>query len=224
MKKNMFKWLSYLLITCIVLILPLSFNRYLDVSSFINYIIFIDPGHGGKDNGASYLNIYEDEINLKIASKLYEKCLERHFLAYISRSEDYDLASLYAKNRKQEDLKKRVESINHSGCNIFVSIHMNYYSASEVYGPMVYYEKSNDQSYLLSKCIQEELNVLTKCDKKVHYSDFYLFKNCEKTGVLIECGFISNPEEREKLLTDNYQNSIVDAIYEGIYQYYLLGY
>ena len=86
---------------------------------------------------------------------------------------------------------------------------------------MVYYKKSDDKSYLLAKCVQKQLNILTNLDKKVHTNDFYLFRKCEKVGIIIECGFLSNENERNKLLTDEYQDSLADSIYEGIYQYYL---
>ena len=217
----MLKKLSIFLSIISLLIFPLVITKVIDVKAFMDFTVFIDPGHGGKDNGANYLSIYEDEINLNVSSKLYEKCINRNFFAYLSRTDDYDLASLYAKNRKQEDLKKRIEYISHSGCDIYISIHMNTYQTNDVYGPMVYYKKSDNNSYLLAKCVQKQLNVLTNLDKKVHTSDFYLFRKCEKVGILIECGFLSNENERNKLLTDEYQDSLADSIYEGIYQYYL---
>ncbi len=217
----MLKKLSIFLSIISLLIFPLVITKVIDVKAFMDFTVFIDPGHGGKDNGASYLSVYEDEINLNVSSKLYEKCINRNFFAYLSRTNDYDLASLYAKNRKQEDLKKRIEYISHSGCDIYISIHMNTYQANDVYGPMVYYKKSDDKSYLLAKCVQKQLNILTNLDKKVHTNDFYLFRKCEKVGILIECGFLSNENERNKLLTDEYQDSLADSIYEGIYQYYL---
>ena len=215
------KIISYVVIIICLLLFPFSINKVVNVSKFIDYIVFIDAGHGGKDNGANYLNIYEDEINLNIAKKLYEKCIDKNFMAFISRTGDYDLSSLYAKNHKQEDLKHRAEIINHSGCDIFVSIHTNQYHSNEVSGSMVYYEKQDEQSYLLAKSVQKELNILTNKDKKVHFDNFYLFKNCDKPGILIEVGFISNEEERIKLLNEQYQEALVNAIYEGIYQFYL---
>ena len=219
--KKIFIIISWILVISTIIFIPLTFNKYIDVSSFIDFIVFIDPGHGGKDNGATYLDIYEDEINLSIAQKLYEKCISKNLIAYISRTDDYDLASLYAKNRKNEDLYKRVENINHSGCDVFISIHVNKYQTNDVNGPMVYYDKNNEYSYLLSKNIQKELNILSNKNKTVHYEDFYLFKNCTKPGVIVEFGFISNEEERKKLIDDKYQQAIVDALYQGIYNYYL---
>ena len=213
--------LSYIIIIVSILLIPFSIKGYIKVNAFNDFIICIDPGHGGKDNGASYLDVYEDEINLAIATKLYETCLKKNLMTYVIRTDDYDLASLYAPNRKREDLKRRAEIINSLNCNLFISIHMNSYQLDSVSGPMVYYEKDNDDSYELSKKIQEQLNILTNKDKKVHFDDFYLFRQCEVPGTLVECGFITNEEERIKLLDDSYQEAIADAIYEGIYQFYL---
>ena len=71
--KKIFIIISWILVISTIIFIPLTFNKCIDVSSFIDFIVFIDPGHGGKDNGATYLDIYEDEINLSIAKKLYEK-------------------------------------------------------------------------------------------------------------------------------------------------------
>lgn len=212
---------SYIVIIVTLLLIPFSITGYIKVNAFNNFIICIDPGHGGKDNGASYLDVYEDEINLAISNKLYELCIKRNMMAYLIRTGDYDLASLYAPNRKREDLLRRAEIINSLKCDLFISIHLNSYQSSEVNGPMVYYEKGDENSYELSKQIQKQLNILTNRDKRVHFDDFYLFRNCKVSGVLVECGFITNDGERIKLLDSSYQEAIADAIYEGIYQFYL---
>lgn len=211
---------NIILITSIILF-SLSFNRHFSFSAFMDFVIFIDAGHGGKDNGANYLDIYEDEINYQIASKLYDICIAKNIITYITRTGDYDLSSQYASNRKREDLYKRSECINQSDCDCYISIHVNQYDDSDVKGPMVYFEKGVDDSYRLAKNIQEELNVLTNEKKVIHEEEFYLFKKCNPPGVLIECGFISNEEERIKLLDDDYQLSLAQAIYKGIYNYYL---
>ena len=187
----------------------------------MDFVIFIDAGHGGKDNGATYLDIYEDEINYQIASKLYDICIEKNIVTYITRTGDYDLASQYSKNRKKEDLFNRSENINNSNCDCFISFHVNQYSEEYVKGPMVYFEKDEDKSHRLASNIQEELNLLTANEKVIHEEDFYLFKKCNPPGVLVECGFISNDEERYKLLNNDYQLSIAQAVYNGIYKYYL---
>lgn len=221
MKRKFLNALSYLLTLALLVLFPLTFNGYIRASAFIDFILYIDPGHGGKDNGTSYLDVYEDSINLAVSEKLYELCLRKNLLAYISRTGDYDLASQYAENRKREDLQNRAEAIAHSGCSAFVSIHVNQYSSPSVYGPMVYYEKSDESSYALACAVQKELNVLAGTEKTVHADDFYIFRKCDQPGILVECGFISNEEERGHLLEEQYQQSLAQAIYAGVYQYYL---
>lgn len=215
------KYIFYLIGLIAILLLPLTFQGYVKAGAFIDFIVYIDPGHGGKDNGTSYLSVYEDEINMAVGEKLYEICLKRNLMAYISRTSDYDLASQYASNRKQEDLKNRADAIEHSGCDVFISIHMNHYASPSVHGPMVYYEKSDDASYRLSLDVQKELNLLSDNNKSVHSDNFYLFRKCTPPGILVECGFLSNDEERGRLLDPKYQEAISEAIYQGIYQFYL---
>lgn len=193
---------------------------YKDVSAIIGRRIIIDPGHGGKDNGACRDEVMEDEINLHISSYLYEYCVDELAGVYMTRTGDYDLASLYAPNRKQEDLRKRVEMINNFDADIFVSIHINAINNESVHGPMVYYRKNDDDSKRLASNISKQLNDLTKLDKSIHEEDYYLFKNTNKIGVLVECGFISNSKERANLIEPTYQQKLAKAIYDGMVSYF----
>ena len=94
-KRLFFIFLLFLLSSCLI--------KEIEVSNFSSYVIFIDPGHGGKDNGTSYNDIFEDELNLKLSTILYEMLLEDNVVSYISRVSDYDLSSPNAKNHKIED-------------------------------------------------------------------------------------------------------------------------
>lgn len=221
MKQKILSSLTVFLLLITFILLPLSTYQQVHVSAFMNFSVFIDPGHGGNDNGTSYLDVFEDEINLSIGEKLYEICMDKQLKSYISRVDDYDLSSLYSPNHKKEDLKKRAEYINQTQCDIFVSLHVNQYTQKDVHGAMVYYERNDSASYELAKCVQKELNVITKINKQVHSDNFYLFRQCTVPGILIECGFISNEDERGKLQDDLYQKAIAQAIYEGIYSFYL---
>lgn len=204
---------------CLSFLLLYPMIKSKTASLFLDEIILIDPGHGGKDDGASCDDVQEDEINLKIASKLYELIIGRGGMAFILRTGDYDLASLYATNRKREDLNKRVEYINHSGASLFISIHLNSYGSASVHGPMVYYRKNDSKSKILGECVLEQLNALTTDDKIVHGEDYFLFRKTSLPGILVECGFITNTEERRKLLTEDYQNKIAQAILTGVRGY-----
>ena len=212
--KSYFMILSELLLTISLLVGIVEKKEAQIKEEF--YTILIDPGHGGRDNGASFSNVLEDEINLSIGTKLYEICLNNNFVAYITRTGDYDLSKEDSLNHKNEDLKKRAEYINTLNIDLFISIHLNTYSSSNVSGPMVYYEKDNDESYLLATSIQESLNNLTNNKKKVSIGDYYLFNYTNVPGVLVECGFLSNEKERNLLVLETYQNLISQAIFRGI--------
>lgn len=220
MKK--FELLAFILIVFSLCVLCYQLPRTKDLYVNLNPhpYIFIDPGHGGKDDGASYEGVLEDEINLNIAEFLYEKCINNNYTSRISRVDDYDLASNYASNRKREDLKKRVDLINHSGADIYVSIHVNAFQNKKIHGPMVYYKSGDEISKLLADCSQLELNNLSKVEKVAHPETYYLFKHCTVKGILIECGFLSNDMEREQLVTSKYQEEIATCIYNGINNFF----
>ena len=146
----------------IIIVLFLTGCNYynIQVSNFSSYIIFIDPGHGGKDNGTSYNDIFEDELNLKLSTILYEKLLNDNIISYISRVSDYDLSSQYAKNHKIEDLNKRIEYIESLNTTLFVSLHLNYYPNSNVNGLQVFYQKHNLESEKLAEIIQNKFGFI----------------------------------------------------------------
>lgn len=181
-------------------------------------IIYIDAGHGGKDNGASVDNIIEDSINLAISEFLLEELMKDGAYVLMSRTNDYDLASMYQANRKREDLNNRVKYINNSKPDLFISIHLNTYLSSSVSGAQVFYQNS-EKSKRLAEMIQSQMNELNKNPKKVKIGDYFILNNTHPVGVLIECGFLSNEEEREKLNTGNYQMKIAKKIKDGIVNY-----
>ena len=200
---------------------PLS-SSYREINgSCSGLVVFIDPGHGGYDPGTSYDSVLEKDINLNISTKMFEKMLNDGISSLIARTDEYDLSNTISRNHKMEDLKKRVEYINQSGANLLVSIHLNAIADQSVYGPMVYYKDGDQSSKQLAISIQNKLNDMTKLTKIIHAENYYLFKNTNIPAVLVECGFLSNFEERQKLLDDTYQNNLAIAIYSGIKDYWL---
>ena len=194
-------------------------HSYREKNNLFGKVIYVDAGHGGKDNGASFDGVLEDEINLKIAGFIVNKMIDMGAFVLTSRTSDYDLSNIYDKNKKRNDLINRVKMINDSKVDIFVSIHLNSYSSNEVRGAQVFYQ-NNDSSRLLSKYIQDNLNILTNSKKKDKYGDYYLLNRSKRVGVLVECGFLSNSEERNKLIDENYQQKIASKISEGIVEYF----
>ncbi len=183
------------------------------------YIIYIDAGHGGKDNGASYDKVLEDEINLNISEYLLQDLIECGAIVITSRDGDYDLASNYDKNRKSKDLKRRVEMINKLKPDVFISIHLNTYPNDNVSGGQVFSQK-NGESKLLANSIQERLNKLSNKNKKYKIGDYYLLNKSHSIGVIVECGFLTNNNDRSKLIKEEYQKEISKNILFGIYEYF----
>ena len=99
--------------------------------NLIGKTIYVDAGHGGLDNGASFDGVLEDEINLKISGYILERLVDLGAYVLTSRTSDYDLSSMYDKNKKRNDLINRVKQINQSRVDIFVSIHLNSFPSSD---------------------------------------------------------------------------------------------
>lgn len=182
--------------------------------------IFIDAGHGGNDNGANSNNVLEDEINLKISISLAKELIDKGAYVLMSRTGDYDLASLYQTNRKREDLKKRVQMINDSKPDAFISIHLNKYQSSSIEGAQVFFQ-NNEDSKFLANAIQNQLNILCSKKRNSKQGDYYILNNASYTGVIIECGFLSNDNEREKLTTESYQNILAKKISDALSLYFM---
>ena len=195
-------------------------KKDLSISAVSGYTIFVDPGHGGKDNGASFNDVLEDEINLSIATKVYELLLDLGARTLISRVDDYDLSDVYAKNHKIQDLNKRIKYMQENQADLFVSIHLNSFSNENVSGAQVFYKKQVTASEEFAILMQQTLNTINKKEKKPKVGDYYLLNySGDINGIMVECGFLSNTEERNKLITEEYQNQIANLIKEGIVAY-----
>ena len=182
-------------------------------------VIVLDAGHGGLDPGTIYKDIYEKDINLSITKILEYKLSSMGATVILTRKDDHDLSNGVKNNRKKTDFDKRIKIINNDYVDMYISIHLNYLSNTKYYGPQVFY---NNDSQAMADIIQNELNDATRSDrviKKIPGST-YMYKRLNKKGVLIECGFLSNSNERNKLLTKEYQDVIADAITKGIVKYY----
>ena len=196
---------------------------YLPIS---NRIIGIDPGHGGVDPGAvGRTGVLEDEINLEIGLKLKRLIEQSGGIVIMTREEDkglYTEKSSTLREKKTEDLFNRKDLIESAGCEIFVSIHMNSFTNSKYSGSQTFYYDGNPENEKLASIIHEELrNVLDKDNRRAAAirDDVFLIKELGIPSVLVEAGFLSNPEEERLLQTEEYQEKIAWAIYVGIMKY-----
>ena len=188
--------------------------------------VIIDAGHGGEDGGAEVDGILEKDINLSIADKLADTLRLCGVRVTEIRDEDisvYDDSAQTLREKKVSDLKHRVEIVNGSENNILVSIHQNKFDNSAYSGAQVFYSSNNDKSRVLAESIRNSVVSLLQNDNtrelKPANSDIYLLDNATVPAVIVECGFLSNDEERAKLLDSGYQSEMAYSIAMGVLEY-----
>lgn len=213
-----------LFIFIIYTLLPKVALTYLPIT---NKIVGIDPGHGGIDPGAVGKNgISENEINLSIGLKLKRYIEQGGGFVVITRADSgglYSNQSTTIKEKKKEDLMKRKEIIEDGNCDIFLSIHLNSFQQSQYHGAQTFYKIDSEESMKLAYIVQEELrNVLDENNNRIpqNRDDLYLLRELDIPSILVECGFLSNPQEEALLANERYQDKIAWAIYKGITRYF----
>ncbi|WP_243159333.1 N-acetylmuramoyl-L-alanine amidase CwlD [Clostridium sp. cel8] len=219
-------------IVSILLTQLFQYTVYAD-SSFVNksskdeITILIDPGHGGMDGGAETKDgIIEKDINLKISMKLRDRLKKQGYKVFMTRNTDKGLYGSEGKIRKKkiEDLNNRVKLKKDTHCDMFVSIHLNMFPQSKYYGAQVWYSK-NDESKKLARIVQN--NLIQDLDRNNNRrekaaSNLYkiLRENDTMPSIIVECGFLSNYEEKQKLISDSYQEKIAVSLSKSINEYY----
>lgn len=185
--------------------------------------VVIDAGHGGDDPGKVGINgAYEKEVNLQIAEKVKAFLEANDIVVVMTRESDDGLYDADAPNKKVQDMKRRIEMIDEAAPVLTVSIHQNSYPEEYVHGAQVFYYTGSAQGQGLAESIQRELIRLADSENKrqVKANDsYYLLKKTGVPIVIVECGFLSNSEEAEKLCTPEYQERVAWAIHMGILQY-----
>ena len=192
-----------------------------------NKVVIVDAGHGTPDEGAESANgITEAEINLKIALKLQNLLEQSGCTVILTRSDEneiYDVGSDSIREKKISDVKNRVKIGNESSADIFVSIHLNKIPEQQYYGWQTFYKKGSEESKLLATEIQNNLNdAIQKENQRIPaiLNNVYIMKNVEIPITIVECGFLSNPEEERLLQADEYQEKLAWGIYNGINDYF----
>ena len=185
--------------------------------------VVIDSGHGGDDPGKIGVgNVLEKDINLEIAELLETRLKKEDVNVIMTRTEDVMLADDGSSSKTAEDLKKRCAMINESGADCAVSIHQNSYSDEAIKGAQVFYFEHSEEGKLLAETLQSSL--IAGLDPTNHRQakgnvTYYLLKKTEIPIVIVECGFLSNPEEAKLLGEEKYQEKVADAVCAGIMEY-----
>jgi len=187
------------------------------------YKIVIDAGHGGIDPGKIGINgVEEQKINLKIAQKLKYYLEAQDVEVILTREGEGGLYDENASNKKVQDMKRRVDIIEQNVPDAVVSIHQNSYPEECVHGAQVFYFTGSRESKVLAEKIQQSL--VEKTDRENHRKEkandsYYLLKKTSVPIVIVECGFLSNLSEADKLCDELYQDRIAWVIHLAVLQY-----
>lgn len=190
-------------------------------------VIVVDPGHGGIDTGAVRGDIVEKNITLKIAEKLAGELSKGGAAVIMTRQGDTDLVEENFKGGYRErhrlGLTNRVKKANQTGADLFISIHTNADPNPRWRGAQTFYHPGSIESKKAAEAIQEEIkNCLKNTSRAALAGDYFVMNNTEMPAVLVEVGFISNPEEGKLLCDEEYQRKMACAICQGIEKYFAL--
>lgn len=184
--------------------------------------VVVDAGHGGSDPGKVGINgALEKDINLQIAEMLKNFLEAEDIKVVMTREDGNGLYDEGASNKKVQDMKRRLDVIEKADPELVVSIHQNSYHEEYVKGAQVFYYHTSEKSRELAKMLQEQLRLLDSGNKREAKGNdsYYLLKKTGKPIVIVECGFLSNKTEAEKLVTSYYQEKMAWNIHMGVMKY-----
>lgn len=189
--------------------------------------VVIDAGHGGVDPGSvSADGLLEKDVNLDIALKLNDILIQKGVKTLLVRNTDTDISDpgcSSVREKKVSDIHNRFALVNETPGSILVSIHQNFYEETKYSGTQVFYSANNDESRVLAGCIQSAVVSGLQPDNtrqiKASGDSIYLLYRAERPSVMVECGFLSNPEESKKLADGEYRQSLAQFVSDGIMNY-----
>ena len=218
-----------ILFSLAILVINMLTFRYLvnadiesvDLGVLNGHTIIIDPGHGGIDGGARYNNLLEKDINLAFSKKLGQYLSAYGAIVLYTREDDSDYYTK-GKGGKRNDLLKRVELIDQSSAEVFVSIHCNAVRDSQWYGSQVFYNPKHQANKFISEIMQDLLKKFPPNNKRQAKQDLQILilNSPEKPGVLVETGYLSNKNEARLLADAEYQERMVIQIAKGLAYYF----
>ncbi|MBQ4165675.1 MAG: N-acetylmuramoyl-L-alanine amidase [Oscillospiraceae bacterium] len=189
-------------------------------------VIVLDAGHGGLDSGAVGANgTLEKDVNLSVVLHLRDMLELSGFRVVLTRDEDisiYDAGVEGIRNQKLSDMDNRLEIVQSYPDSIFLCIHQNNYTDPKYFGGQMFYNNNNANNRTLAQIMQNRFAVLQQGnDREIKLSgdELFLLKSNTNPSLMIECGFLSNPEEEARLATTEYQQQVAFSIYSGLLEY-----
>jgi N-acetylmuramoyl-L-alanine amidase len=208
------------LVTVLLSVIVLSATAQRADSPANDVIVALDAGHGGADGGATgrTTDVRESEINLKITMFLKEYFENSGVKVVLTRNDDNILSGGFSKNKDMEARKKIVEE---SGCNMLISVHLNTFSDPSVRGAQAFFDPKSPEGREFARLIQNSLNkhIEPFRPRTELRGDYYMLKCTVAASVIVECGFLSSPEDERLLTTPAHQKKLALAIFSGAMQY-----
>lgn len=181
--------------------------------------VVLDAGHGGVDGGVvgTKTGVKESDINLKITYLVKERFEEAGFAVVLTRRTEAGLYGMATAGYKKRDMQRRAEIIQSSSPALVVSVHQNFFSLTSRRGAQVFFKESSESSQALACSIQAALNRMPECVKRSDplKGDYFILNSSPAPAVIVECGFLSNPEDEALLLSENYQRKLAEAVVSG---------
>lgn len=194
-----------------------------DYSKMQRFCVVVDAGHGGDDPGKVGVNgTLEKELNLAIAKRLAALLRQADVQVVMTRKEDAGLYDTGTSGKKVQDMKRRIALMEETAPDLVVSIHQNSYSDEAIKGAQVFYYTGSEEGQTLAQLIQKRMvSVLDPENHRVEKENdsYYLLKKTSRPIVIVECGFLSNPQEEILLCDPAYQERVAWNIHMGILQY-----
>lgn len=184
--------------------------------------IVIDVGHGGSDPGkVGIQGIKEKDVNLAIARYLKDYLIAEDYTVYMTRETDQGLCDESVSNKKKSDLSNRIQFVQKKNASCMISIHQNSYPDTIQHGAQTFYYEGREEDKNFAQYVQDSLLTFDPSNTRQIKSStsYYILKNAQVPSILIECGFLSNPEETANLTDPNYQKQIAYAIAIGTCRY-----
>lgn len=186
-------------------------------------VIIIDVGHGGSDPGkVSGDGTKEKDLNLEIAKYLRDYLIAQDFIVYLDRENDSDLASSGASSKKNSDLRNRVAFFSEKKGDCVISIHQNSFPEASSHGAQVFYYGKSDDGKEMANYIQNSLLKMDSTNKREAKANdsYYILTKSKMPVVIVECGFLSNPEETANLKDSSYQKQLAYSICVGFCKFW----
>lgn len=220
-KKLMLICLAFSLLFCVILSTKNIHAKKVLLKS--GFTVVVDAGHGGVDSGVTgaTTGVKEADLNLTVAGLIGKSFYAQGDTVVLTRQNSLGLYGVMSKGFKQRDLEKRVQITKNAQADIFISVHMNKFSDNTRRGAQVFYKKGCEKSKALAGFIQDQLNGL---DESTRFfapleGDYYVLNFSPAAAIIVECGFLSNPDEEALLISPLYQQKLADAIFYGAILY-----